>query len=66
VLVEEAVDFGVVVVVEAVELGFLGVASICCDFVGGDGTTHRGIGVGCIVGDGRCGRQLFGCQPAGF
>jgi hypothetical protein len=66
VLVVEAVDFGDVVVVEAVELGFLGVAGICCGFAGGDGNSHCGIGDGCIVGDGRCGRQLFGCQPIGF
>jgi hypothetical protein len=62
----EAIDFGAVVVVEAVELGFLGVAGICCGFAGGDGNAHCGIGDGCIVGDGWCGRQLFGCQLNGF
>jgi hypothetical protein len=66
VLVVEAVDFGDVVVVEAVELGSLGVAGICCGFAGGDGNAHCGIGAGSIVGDGRCGRQLFGCQQVGF
>jgi hypothetical protein len=66
VLVVEAVDFGDVVVVEAVELGFLGVAGICCGFAGGGSNAHCGIGAGCIVRDGRCGRQLFGCQPFGF
>jgi hypothetical protein len=66
VLVVEAVDFGDVVVVEAVELVFLGVSSICCGFGGGDDNAHCGIGAGYIVGDGRCGRQLFGCQPIGF
>ena len=58
-LVVEAVDFGDVVVVEAVELGSLG-------FAGEDGNVHCGIGAGCTDGDGRCGRQLFGYQPIGF
>jgi hypothetical protein len=55
VLVVEAVDFGGVVVVEAVELGILGVAGICCGFGGRDGNAHCGIGAGYIVGGGRCG-----------
>jgi hypothetical protein len=59
------------VVVEAVELGFLGVevsvvAGIYYGFAGEDGNVHCGIGVGCTDGDGRCGRRLFGCQSVGF
>jgi hypothetical protein len=60
VLVVVAVDFGDVVVV-AVGLGFIGVAGTC-GFAGGDGNAHCGIGAGYIVGDGRCGRQIFSCQ----
>jgi hypothetical protein len=56
VLVVEAIDFRDVVVAEAVELGFLGVAGICCGFASGDGNAHCGIGASYIVGDGRCGR----------
>jgi hypothetical protein len=50
-----------VVVVEAVKLGSLGCCGIYCDFAGEDGNVHCGIGAGCTDGDGRCGRQLFGC-----
>jgi hypothetical protein len=59
------VDFGDVVAV-AVGAGFLGVAGTCCGFAGGDGNVHYGIGASDIVGDGRCGRKLFGCQPVDF
>jgi hypothetical protein len=56
--------------VEAAALGFLGVegaiiAEICCGFAVGDKSVHFGIDAGCIDGDGRCGRRLFGCRPAG-
>jgi hypothetical protein len=60
------IDLDAVVVVGAVELGSLGVAGICCGVAGEDGNVHCGISVGCTIGDGRCGRQLFGCQPIGF
>jgi hypothetical protein len=60
------VGLDAMVVVEAVELGFLGVAGIYCGFVGEDGNVHCGIGAGCTDGDGRCGQQLFSCQPVGF
>jgi hypothetical protein len=43
------------VVVEAVELGSLGVAGIYCGFAGEYGNVHYGIGAGCTDGDGRCG-----------
>jgi hypothetical protein len=56
----------VVVVEEAIEVGFLGVAGTCCGFASGEGNVHCGNGVADIVGDGRCGRQLFGCQPVDF
>jgi hypothetical protein len=49
------IDLGDVVVVEAVELGSLGVAGICCGFAGEGANVHCGIGVGCTVEDGRCG-----------
>jgi hypothetical protein len=58
------VDFGDVVVV-AVGVQFLGVASTY-GFVGGDGIIHCGIGTGDIVGGGRSGQQLVGCQPVDF
>jgi hypothetical protein len=58
------VDFGDVVVA-AVGVGFLGVAGTC-GFAGGDGNVHCAIGAGDIAGDGRCGRQLFGCQLVDF
>jgi hypothetical protein len=54
------------VVVEVVELGSLGVAGISCGFADEYGNVHCGTGAGCTVGDGRCGRQLFGCQSIGF
>jgi hypothetical protein len=50
------VDLDDVVVVQAIELGSLGVASMCCGFAGEDGNVHCRIGAGCIAGDGRCGR----------
>jgi hypothetical protein len=53
-------------VVEEVELGFLGVVGIYCGFVGEDGNAHCGIGAGCTDEDGRCGLHLFGCQSVGF
>jgi hypothetical protein len=62
-MVAVTIDLDVVVVVEAVELGFLGVVGIYCGFVGEDGSVHCGICVDCTDADGRCGRQLFGCQP---
>jgi hypothetical protein len=64
-MVAVTIDLDVVVVVEAVELGFLGVVGIYCGFVGEDGSVHCGICVGCTDADGRCGRQLFGCQSVG-
>jgi hypothetical protein len=60
------VDLDDVVVVGVVELESLGVADICCGFVGEDGNVYCGISVCCIVGDGMCGRQPFGCQSVGF
>jgi hypothetical protein len=58
------VDFGDVVVV-AVGVGLLGVAGTY-GFAGGDGNVCCGIDAGDIIGGGRCGRQLFGCQPVDF
>ena len=55
--------FGDVVVEEG--LGSLGVAGTY-GFAGGDGIVHCGIGAGDIVGGGRCGKQLVGCQPVDF
>jgi hypothetical protein len=48
-------DLDAMVVVEAVELGSLGVAGIYCGFAGEYGNVHYGIGAGCTDGDGRCG-----------
>ena len=57
-------NFGDVVLL-AVGVGFLGVVGTC-EFAGGDDNVHCGIGAGDIVVVGRCGRQLFGCQPVYF
>jgi hypothetical protein len=58
------VDFGDVVAVE-VGVEFIGVAGTY-GFAGGDGIIHCGIGTSDIVGGGRSGRQLVGCQSVDF
>jgi hypothetical protein len=50
------VDLDDVVVVEAIGLGSLGVASMFCGFAGEDCNVRCRIGAGCIARDGRCGR----------